>query len=116
VPGTVRRYLDALPAQDWATVRDCLADDVVRFGPYHDVYRGKDDYVRFLTVTFEALRGYELVVERIVDAGRTVLVELVETVDDGPARLRTAEAIVFDLDGNDRLARIAVYLQSSSRT
>jgi limonene-1,2-epoxide hydrolase len=116
MPTPVDRYLAALPANDWGTVRECLADDLVRIGPYHDVYRGRDEYLEFLVATFAALRGYELVIERVVEAGSTVLVELVETVDDGPARLRTAEAIVFDLDRNDRIARIAVYLQSSSRT
>jgi limonene-1,2-epoxide hydrolase len=112
----VERYLAALPARDWSTVRDCVADDVVRIGPYDDVYRGRDAYVGFLAATFETLRDYELDIERVIEAGRTVLVELAETVADGDGRLRTAEAILFDLDRNDRIARIAVYLQASSRT
>ena len=40
---TVERYLTALPAHDWDTVRACLAPGVVRFGPFNDDFRGRDD-------------------------------------------------------------------------
>jgi limonene-1,2-epoxide hydrolase len=111
---TVERYLAALPAHDWDTVRACLAPDVVRFGPYNDDFRGRDEYTQFLASAIEPLGGYELVVDRIVANGRTVLVELSETVDDGDrGRLRTAEAVVFDLGDDGLIARVAVYLRAS---
>jgi limonene-1,2-epoxide hydrolase len=109
----VERYLAALAAHDWDAVRRCLAPGVERIGPYNDVYRGREQYAQFLMTTIEALAGYELAVDRIVAAGPTVLVELSETVDDGGGRLRTAEAVVFDLDGGGLIARVAVYLRTS---
>jgi ketosteroid isomerase-like protein len=112
----VERYLAALPAHDWATVRACLAPAVVRIGPYNDVYRGRDQYAQFLAETVEALPGYEMDVERVVHHDGSALVELSETIDepDG-SRLRTAEAIVFDLDGDGLITRVAVYLRASTR-
>jgi ketosteroid isomerase-like protein len=114
VTGTVERYLAALPAHDWDALRACLAPDVERRGPYNDDYRGRDAYADFLAGTVSALPGYELVVERVVANGTTTLVELSETVDaaDG-TRLRTHEAVVFDLDGDGLIARVAVYLRAS---
>jgi ketosteroid isomerase-like protein len=118
VTDAVQRYLAALPAHDWAALRACLAEHVERIGPYNDVYRGRDQYAQFLAETVAALPGYELVVDRIVtvtDTGaHTVLVELSETVDtpDG-SRLRTAEAVVFDLGTDGLITRVAVYLRTS---
>jgi hypothetical protein len=48
-------------------------------------------------------------------AGTTVVVELNETVDDGGRRLRTDEAVVFDVT-DDLITRVAVYLQRSEST
>ncbi|MCU1430467.1 MAG: ketosteroid isomerase-like protein [Actinomycetia bacterium] len=113
---TLERYLAALPRHDAQELAACLAPDVERIGPYRDVYRGRDAYSEFLASTVEALAGYELVVDRIVQHGNTAVVELSETVDDRDGtRLRTQEAVVFDLDDNGLIARIAVYLQSSEK-
>ncbi len=108
----VTRYLDAMREHDWDGVRATLAPDVERMGPYRDFYRTRDGYGRFLQETITALRGYELVVHRMIGDGTTVTVELSETVDDGDGRLRTEEAVVFDVLGG-LIERVAVYLQSS---
>jgi ketosteroid isomerase-like protein len=110
----VGRYLDALRDHDWARLRSTLALDVERIGPYRDGYRGRDEYASFLAQTIENLAGYELVVDRVAVAGATVVVELSETVDDDGARLRTHEAVVFDVYAGV-IARVAVYLQTSER-
>ena len=110
----VRTYFEALREHDWPTLHATLARDVERIGPYRDVYVGRDKYARFLEESIEALAGYELVVDRIVPTGSTVLVELAETVDDDGARLRTQEAVVFDVRAGE-IARVAVYLQSSEK-
>ena len=111
----VQRYLDALPAHDWTALAATLAIDVHRIGPYHDVYDGRDAYTGFLEATITALGGYEMRVARMITSGSTVVVELSETVDDGDGRLRTDEAVVFDI-GDGLITRVAVYLQSSERT
>jgi limonene-1,2-epoxide hydrolase len=111
---TVRRYLDGLAEGDWEAVASTLADDVERIGPYRDVVRGRDAYTEFLRSTITALPGYELGVARLGTAGAVVVVELHETVDAGDGRLRTHEAVVFDVrDG--LVARVAVYVQASQR-
>jgi hypothetical protein len=40
----VKRYLMALRDHDWVELRACLAPDVVRIGPYRDVYDGREAY------------------------------------------------------------------------
>jgi ketosteroid isomerase-like protein len=109
---SVYRYLEELAAGNWDDLGACVAPDVERIGPYNDIVHGRDDYVTFLRKTIEALSGYELQVERVVGAGTAFVVELNETVDTKDGRLRTDEAVVFDVAG-DLITRIAVYLQQS---
>jgi len=71
------------------------------------------DIVAFLGETIESLSGYRLVVERVIEGGATIVVELDETVDDGTARLRTEEAIVFDIAA-DTIARVGGLLAHAS--
>jgi limonene-1,2-epoxide hydrolase len=110
----VHRYLDGLTTHAWDDVAACLAEDVARIGPYRDEFHGRGPYAEFLRTTIETLSGYELRVERVLTAGSTVVVELNETVDDGDGRLRTDEAVVFDVD-DSLITRVAVYLQRSIR-
>jgi limonene-1,2-epoxide hydrolase len=111
----VARYLDALRARDWDAVSECLARDLERIGPYGDVFRDRDSYVAYLRDVLTGLSGYVLEVGRVVGSADTVFVELAETVDDGDTRLRTDEGLVFDLDGEGRIRRVAVYLRTSVR-
>jgi hypothetical protein len=107
----VRRYLERLVAHDWESMAACLADDVVRVGPFGDTYTPKDRYVAFLAELMPALPGYSMRIDRVLGMGRTVLVELTEIVDMGGSPLETPEALVFDLDPEDRIARITIYIQ-----
>jgi limonene-1,2-epoxide hydrolase len=114
VSNVVGRYLDCLATSAWQDLATCLAPDVERLGPYRDAVRGRDAYTEFLRTTIESLSGYELHVVRALAAGASVVVELHETVDDGDGRLRTDEAVVFDVD-DELITRVAVYLQTSQR-
>jgi hypothetical protein len=107
----VERYLDRLVAHDWDAMAACLARDVVRVGPFGDTYSPRDAYVAFLTALMPSLPGYSMQVDRVVSSGRTVLVELTEFVDVGGSPLETPEALVFDLDAQDKIAHIAIYIQ-----
>jgi ketosteroid isomerase-like protein len=107
----VERYLDRLVAHDWDAMAACLAEDVVRVGPFGDTYTPRDTYVAFLTALMPALPGYSMRIDRVVSSGPTVLVELTEIVDIGGSPLETPEALVFDLDDDGRIAHITIYIQ-----
>ena len=107
----VERYLDRMVAHDWEAMADCLADDVVRVGPFGDTYTPRGPYVAFLSALMPALPGYAMRVDRVVEAGLMVLVELTETVEMAGSPLETPEALVFDMDEAGRIAHIAIYIQ-----
>lgn len=109
----VRRYLDALAAQDWPSLAATLAPEVQRIGPYNDVVGGRDAYADFLAETLRALAGYELRVARLAATPDVVLAELSESVDTPQGRRRTDEAIVFDVSPAGLIARVSVYLRRS---
>jgi ketosteroid isomerase-like protein len=107
----VERYLERLVAHDWEAMAACLAEDVVRVGPFGDTYTPRDTYVAFLTELMPALPGYSMRIDRVLSSGPTVLVELTEFVDIDGSPLETPEALVFDLDADDRIVHIAIYIQ-----
>lgn len=110
----VRRYLDALAAQDWSALAATLDPDVERIGPYNDAVGGRDAYAGFLAETLRALQGYELRVARLVTTGGVVVAELSEIVDAPQGRRRTDEAVVFDVSSAGLIARVGVYLRRST--
>jgi ketosteroid isomerase-like protein len=111
-PGqVVEHYLDRLVAHDWEATAACLAEDVVRVGPFGDTYTPRDTYVAFLAKLMPSLPGYSMSVGRVVSSGRTVVVELTEIVEMAGAPHETPEALVFDLDDEDRIAHISIYIQ-----
>ncbi len=107
----VERYLERLRAHDWDAMAACLAEDVVRVGPFGDTYTPKDAYVAFLSELMPSLPGYSMRLDRVVSSGRTVMVELTEIVEIAGSPLETPEALVFDLDDDDRIAHISIYIQ-----
>jgi hypothetical protein len=107
----VVRYLDRMVVHDWEAMAECLAEDVVRVGPFGDTYTPRDPYVAFLSALMPALPGYSMRIDRVQSIGATVLVELTEIVEIDGAPLETPEALVFDLDGEGRIAHIAIYIQ-----
>ncbi|MGQ0805073.1 MAG: nuclear transport factor 2 family protein [Actinomycetota bacterium] len=114
--GIVERYLEAITSHDWGALRECVAQDVVRVGPYMDRYEGRDAYVAFIADTMPKLEGYEMRVDRVTYASDTLaFAELSETVELNGKPVRTPEALVFELDGDGRIARIEVFIQSAPR-
>ncbi|MGD0311931.1 MAG: nuclear transport factor 2 family protein [Acidimicrobiales bacterium] len=119
----VERYLERLVAHDWPAVSECLSEDVIRVGPFEDVYTGRDSYVAFLSALMPSLAGYSMRVDRVLqvntfgdddsdDGGMTVvLAELTETMEAGGVPFDTAEALVFDVDEDHRIARVDVYIK-----
>ena len=107
----VRRYLAAVAAQDWESAESCLAENVYRIGPFGDVYQGRTAYLQFLRDLMPTLAGYRMKVERSIEAEGTVVVELTETVSFGGNEVVTPESLTFDLDGEGRIRKLAIYIQ-----
>lgn len=94
-------------AHDWDGMAACVSDDVERTGPFCDVYRGKQEYVAFISKLLPSLGGYAMKVDRVVYAGKVAVAELTESVEGTD----TPEALVFDLDDRGLIARISIYIQ-----
>lgn len=111
MPGIVERYLGAVVAHEWESLEGCLAEDVVRVGPFGDTYSPRGPYVAFLAGLMPTLPGYSMRVDRVTYAGRQAFAELSETVEVDGAPLETPEALVFDLDEEGLISRIRIYIQ-----
>ena len=113
--GIVERYLDAIVSHDWDVVSECVADGIVRVGPYGDRYEGRDEYMPFIADTMPKLKGYAMEVHRVTYVNdRVSFAELSETVEvDGKAML-TREVLVFELDAESRIARVDIFIQQPS--
>jgi hypothetical protein len=112
----VRSYLDAVAVQDWDGTASCLSDDVLRIGPFGDVYQGRENYLGFLGRLMPTLAGYGMRISRLIECEGTVVAELTETVSADGRPIETPECLVFDLDSEDRIARIAIYIQTPGRS
>jgi hypothetical protein len=112
-PGVVEAFLAAMVAHDWAAMGACVSDEVVRIGPFGDTYRGRADYVHFLSELMPSLPGYRMDIDRVVyaDRGRFATAELSETVEIDGAPLRTPESLVFDFDDDGRIRHLSIYIQ-----
>jgi ketosteroid isomerase-like protein len=109
----VETYLERMVAHDFEAMAACLAEDVVRVGPYGDTYSPRGPYVAMLSQLMPALPGYSMEISRIMVADeRHVVVELSETVEIDGAPLVTPEALVFDLNDDGLIAHIAIYIQT----
>src|SRR5207302_9698239 len=107
----VERYVDALARFDWDAFGACLADDVVRVGPFNDVRGSKAEYVGFLSELMPTLPGYSLKVHRITYADRVALAEMSETMEMGGEPTEVGEVLVFDLDDNGLITRIDIFIK-----
>ena len=104
----IERYLACLAVNDWDGLAATIADDdLIREGPYCDVVKGKQPYLKFLRGVFATLEGYRLDVRRISRASdRVCYVELSETFEaDGvPTELKHLEHHLAGSVGRARAA------------
>src|SRR3954462_8201246 len=105
----VDTYLDAIVKHDWTALRESVAADIVRIGPFGDTYTGRDDYVEFISGLMPALPGYAMDVSSVTyaDDGRRAFVELAETVEVDGKPTVTREVLVLLLDGG-QVTRIEI--------
>jgi len=112
VAGVVERYLAAIAAQNWNVVGECIADDVVRVGPYGDRYAGRDDYLTFIAELMSGLSGYAMELRRVTYSGDALaFAELNETTELDGTPHRTEEVLVFAIDDEGRVARVDIFIQ-----
>lgn len=109
--GVVMRYLEGIVAHDWEAVASCLAEDVVRIGPFGDTYSGRRTYLDFLSGLMPTLQEYSMRVDRLETEGRLAVVELTETMSIEGRTVATPEALLFDLDARGLIGRIGIYIQ-----
>src|SRR5437764_14138948 len=107
----VERYVAALAAFDWDAFADCLADDVVRIGPFNDVRTPKETYVTFLRELMPTLPNYAVELHRTTYAGKVAVAELSETMDIAGQSTTIGEALVLDLDDDGRIKRIDIFIK-----
>jgi ketosteroid isomerase-like protein len=107
----VERYLAAIAGGDWDALRAVVAENVVRIGPYGDVYEGRESYVGFLSAVMPTLHGYAMDVTRVtyVDDGRRAYAELSETVTMDGRETVTPEVLVVDLDAAGLVVRVEIF-------
>jgi ketosteroid isomerase-like protein len=111
--GVVERYLACLAVNDWDGLAATIADDdLIRDGPYCDVVKGKQPYLKFLRGVFAALEGYRLDVRRISHASdRVCYVELSETFDIDGVPTEYPECLVFEQNPDGLINRVSVFIK-----
>jgi hypothetical protein len=109
--GVVEGYLAAVAGQRWEALAATVTDDVVRIGPFGDVYSGRDTYVEFLSALMPTLSGYSMDVVRVtyLDDGRRAVAELSETVAVDGSPLATPEVLLFDLTPDGLVERVEIF-------
>lgn len=111
--GIVESYLHAIASHDWDVVDECIADDIVRVGPYGDRFVGRTDYLAFIADLMPRLKGYAMTLGRVTYvADRRAYAELSETVELDGKPMRTPEVLVFELTGDGRIARVEIFIQT----
>jgi hypothetical protein len=113
----VERYLEAVGVtRDWGSVRECLAEDFTRVGPYGDTYTSRSEYLAFIADLMPKLPGYEMRIDRVQYTANTAYAELTETVTIDGRAYETPETLVFDLTSDGRIAGVRVFIQTPGRS
>ena len=109
----IERYLDAIASHDWDVVKECIADDIVRVGPYGDRYAGRDEYLAFIADLMPKLKSYAMDLDRVTYVSDVrAYAELSETVEFDGKPMRTPEVLVFELDSDGGIARVDIFIQT----
>jgi ketosteroid isomerase-like protein len=108
----VSAFLAAQTAHDWDGVADLLAVDIVRVGPDEARAEGRDAYLGYLQAVHASMTGFRYEILRLVYSAnrRVALVEIHEQLVQADGEpLAVTEAMVFDIDGEGRIAHLSVY-------
>ena len=107
----VERYLGHLGARDWDGLATTLTLGAFeRVGPFCDVITDTSAYLEYLAEVLSPMERYEIRVRRLTGAGTVAFVEIDESFVLDGTPMSFPEVLVFDLDGEGRIARVQVYL------
>jgi hypothetical protein len=113
--GVVEDFVQYYAKRDWERLATCFNDDdFERVGPYADVISSKGEYVAFLRRVVPTMGDdYALIADRVVymPEHKVAFAQLVEHLRVDGIMTDIPEAIIFDLDANDRIRRMRLYLQ-----
>ncbi len=106
-------YFQALRDCDWDALRECVAEDVHRTGPFLDVVEGRDAYADFLAGIVPTLPNYALQVHdvKLLEGGGAV-VRLSEILDVDGVSTEHPEMLLFEFDADGRIDRVDIYLKN----
>jgi hypothetical protein len=110
----VLRYLDRMVAHDWEAMAQCLHPEVVRVGPFADIYSPRRPYVDYLASLLPTLINYDLTIARTLTRDSVVMVQLAETMELNGSMDVTHEVLVFDTDAEGLITRIEIFIQRTS--
>jgi SnoaL-like domain len=110
--GVVERFFLYLTARAWAGLREVLAEDVERIGPFGDRVAGRTPYLDFLRGLVPEDYGND--VHRITYAadGTSAFARVTEHLVYPHGTHHLEEVYAFELDQRARIARLEVYWQT----
>jgi hypothetical protein len=112
----LERYFEAIRVQDWEALGGCLSASVERTGPYRDVFRGRDDYVAYLSKIIPTLESYSLNVDRVRELeDGSLCVELNEVLDLAGVRSVFPEVLLFGFDDEGAIDSVDIYIKQPPR-
>ena len=113
--GVVEDFVRYYRERDWERLAQCFNDeDFERIGPYVDVISSKAEYLAFLQRVVPTMgNDYALIAERVVyvPEQRLAFAQLIEHLRVEGEMTDIPEAIIFDLDDQDRITRMRLYLE-----
>ena len=110
--GVVERFFLHLSARAWAALREVLAEDVERLGPFGDRVAGRTRYLDFLRGQVPEDYGND--VHRITYGGdgTSAFARVTEHLVYAHGTHHLEEVYAFELDERGRIARLEVYWQT----
>jgi hypothetical protein len=110
--GVIERFFGDLTARDWVSLRNVLAPDVERIGPFGDHVAGRDRYVDLLTGTVPSDYGNDVLRVTYAPDGRSGFARVTEHLRYTDRELHLQEAYAFDIDKHGLLSRVEIYWQT----
>jgi len=110
--GVVERFFLHLTARAWAALREVLAEDVERIGPFGDRVAGRTRYLDFLRSLVPEDYGNDVHRVTYGSDGTSAFARVTEHLVYAHGTHHLEEVYAFELDERGRIARLEVYWQT----